>query len=121
VYLFTLEWHISSHTRNWKEPSAVHPHLYPKKIESIFLTLSSGKLIQDEMARAIVLTSEQWFLLSQSGTENGRLIINLNEMQKKQQKTTRSLSKETSTIYFFKQFTYMYMYVLPIVCRIRSG
>jgi hypothetical protein len=64
------------------------------------------------MARAIVLTSEQWFLLS--GTENtdGGLIINLNEMQK-----TPGLyqSKETSTIYFFKQFTY----ALPtcIVCR----
>jgi hypothetical protein len=37
------------------------------------------------MARAIVLTSEQWFL--QSGTENtdGGLIINLNEMQKQHQ------------------------------------
>jgi hypothetical protein len=62
------------------------------------------------MARAIVLTSEQWYLLS--GTENtdGGLIIHLNEMQK-----TPGLyqSKETSTIYFFKQFTY----VLPIVCR----
>jgi hypothetical protein len=34
------------------------------------------------MSRAIVLTSEQWFLLS--GTENtdGGLILNLNEMQK---------------------------------------
>jgi hypothetical protein len=65
----------------------------------------------NEMARAIVLTCEQWFLLS--GTENtdGGLIINLNEMQR-----TPDLyqSKETSTIYFFKQFTY----VLPIVCRI---
>jgi hypothetical protein len=54
------------------------------------------------MARATVLTSEQWFLLS--GTENtdGGLIINLNEMQK-----TPGLyqSKETSSIYFFKQFT----------------
>jgi hypothetical protein len=62
------------------------------------------------MAWSIVLTSEQWFLLS--GTENadGWLIINLNEMQK-----TPGLyqSKETNTIYFFKQFTY----VLPIVCR----
>jgi hypothetical protein len=39
-------------------------------------------------ARAIVLTSEQWFSLS--GTENtdGGLIINLNEMQK----NIRSLS-----------------------------
>jgi hypothetical protein len=55
------------------------------------------------MTRAIVLTSEQWLLLS--GTENtdGGLIINLNEMQK-----TPGFyqSKETSTIYFFKQFTY---------------
>jgi hypothetical protein len=35
------------------------------------------------MARAIVLTSEQWFSLS--GTENtdGGLIINLNELQNK--------------------------------------
>jgi hypothetical protein len=41
-----------------------------------------------KMARAIVLTPEQWFL--PSGTENteGGLIINLNEMQK----NTRSLS-----------------------------
>jgi hypothetical protein len=62
------------------------------------------------MAKAIVLTSEQWFLLS--GTENtdGGLIINLNEMQK----NTRSLSiQEQVPFYFFKQFTY----ALPIVCR----
>jgi hypothetical protein len=41
-----------------------------------------GKAHLNEMARAIVLTSEQWFLLS--GTENtdDGLIINLNEMQK---------------------------------------
>jgi hypothetical protein len=56
------------------------------------------------MARATVLTSEQWFLLS--GTENtdGGLIINLNEMQKI---PGLYQSKETSTctIYFFKQFT----------------
>jgi hypothetical protein len=63
------------------------------------------------MTWAIVLTSEQWFLLS--GTENtvtdGGMMINLNEMQK-----TPGLyqSKET-TIYFFKQFSY----VLPIVFR----
>jgi hypothetical protein len=45
----------------------------------------------NEMARAIVLTSEQWFLLY--GTENtdGGLIINLNEMQ-----------KTPGIIYFFK-------------------
>jgi hypothetical protein len=38
------------------------------------------------MARAILLTSELWFLLS--GTENtdGGLIIKLNEMQKNQGK-----------------------------------
>jgi hypothetical protein len=53
------------------------------------------------MARAIVLTSGQWFLLS--GTENtdGGLIINLNEILR----TCLYQSKETSTIYFFKQFT----------------
>jgi hypothetical protein len=64
----------------------------------------------NEMARAIVLTSEQWFLLSGTENNDGRLIINLKEMPK-----TPGLnqSKETSTIYFFKQFTY----VLPIVCR----
>jgi hypothetical protein len=47
-----------------------------------------------EMASAIVLTSEQWFLLS--GTENtdGGLIINLNEMQKT---PGHYQSKETST------------------------
>jgi hypothetical protein len=40
--------------------------------------------MSNEMARAIVLTCEQWLLLS--GTENtdGGLIINLNEMQKHQ-------------------------------------
>jgi hypothetical protein len=63
-------------------------------------------MLTHEMARVILLTSEQWFF---SGTENtdGGLIINLNEMQR-----TPGLyqSKETSTIYFFKQFTY----VLPI-------
>jgi hypothetical protein len=61
----------------------------------------------NEMARAIVLTSDQWFLLS--GTENtdGGLIINRNEMQKN--------TKETSTIYCFKLFTYNVC--LPIVCR----
>jgi hypothetical protein len=47
-----------------------------------FVTLEFNKicLIKNEMARVIVLTSEQWFLLS--GTENtdGGLIKNLNEM-----------------------------------------
>jgi hypothetical protein len=61
------------------------------------------------MARAIALTSEQWFL--PSGTENtdGGLIINLNQIQK-----TPGLyqSKETSTIYFFKQFTNYMFYLL---------
>jgi hypothetical protein len=62
------------------------------------------------MARVIVLTSEQWFLLSRTENTDGGLIINLNETQK-----TPGLyqSTETSTIYFSKQFTY----VLPIVCR----
>jgi hypothetical protein len=36
----------------------------------------------NEMARAIVLTSEQWFLLSGTEKTDGGLIINLNEMQK---------------------------------------
>jgi hypothetical protein len=78
-----------------------------KAMDEIF---STHKQNVNEMARAIVLTSKQWFLLS--GTENtdGGLIINLNEMQKR---PGLYQSKETSTIYFFKQFSY----VLPIVCR----
>jgi hypothetical protein len=66
---------------------------------------------QNEIARAIMLTSEQWFLLSGTETTDGGLIItSMNEIQK-----TPGLyqSKETSTIYFFKQLTY----VLPFVCR----
>jgi hypothetical protein len=49
----------------------------------------------NEKARAIVLTSEQWFLLSGNENTDGGLIINPNEMQK-----TPGLyqSKETSTI-----------------------
>jgi hypothetical protein len=39
-------------------------------------------LKRNEMASAIVLTFEQWFLLSAPENTDGGLIINLNEMQK---------------------------------------
>jgi hypothetical protein len=52
------------------------------KIPTFKFSLVRKQRFKNEMARAIVLTSEQWFLPSGTKNTDAGLIINLNEMQK---------------------------------------